>query len=459
MVVGLREVKSNKLILNLHPGQLMVWDCMARFVVMLTGTQSGKTSLGVHWLHREIQRCGAGDYLAVTATFPLLNLKMLPEFLLVFREMLQLGEFKESIKTFEVSPIGEIKLFGSKQDIPTRIIFASATNPESIESATAKAAWLDEAGQKQFRRDSWEAVRRRLSIYKGRALFTTTLYGLGWLKSEIFDKTYRYTILDENGHVLPGTQHLSPNRDKDIESISFDSILNPAFPKDEYEAARKTMPPWKFDLFYRGRYSKPAGLIYDSFNEVCKIPRVKIDPSLPCYVGHDFGSVNMAALFYSLNPSTGEYTLYRTYKAGNKSTAEHVRDLKAMSVGENIVQRVGGAHGEQGWRDSFSQAGWVVIEPNSSVMHPTGKIVEIQIDMVYALHTLNKILVFDDLFDYIDEKLSFSRELNDKYEPTEKIENESDFHYMACERYLMSHFHPQTVPKSKKTSTVTYCSF
>ncbi len=428
----------NKLSLNLHPGQEQVWDCMARFVVMLTGTQSGKTSLGVHWLHREIQRCGAGDYLAVTATFPLLNLKMLPEFLLVFRDMLGIGDYKESIKTFEVSPIGEIKLFGSKQDIPTRIIFASATNPESIESATAKAAWLDEAGQKQFRRDSWEAVRRRLSIHQGRALFTTTLYGLGWLKTEIYDKWKA--------------------GDKEIEVISFDSTLNPAFPKDEYEAARKTMPPWKFDLFYRGRYSKPAGLIYDSFNEVCKIPRVKIDPSLPCYVGHDFGGVNMAALFYSLNPSTGEYTLYRTYKAGNKSTAEHVRDFKAMSEGENIIQRVGGAHGDIGWRDSFSLAGWVIIEPNSSVMHP-GKIVELQIDMVYALHKLNKILVFEDLFDYLDEKLTFSRELNDRYEPTDKIENESEFHYMACERYLMSHFHPQTMPKSKKVPTVSYCSF
>ncbi len=427
----LRQVDGEKLTLNFHDGQLRVWDSAKRFVVMLAGTQAGKTALGVHWLHREIVNCGPGDYLAVTATFPLLNLKMLPEFLMIFRDYLRLGDFKESTKTFEVSKAGEVSLFGraaSSALSKTRVIFASATNPESIESATAKAAWLDEAGQKQFKRDAWEAVRRRLSIHQGRALFTTTLYGLGWLKSEIYDSW-------------------KSGKDKNIEVIQFDSTLNPAFPKDEYEEARKTMPAWKFDLFYRGRYSKPAGLIYDSFNEqICKKPRIEIPLNWLRYCGHDFGSTNMAALFYALNPMTSEWWLYREYKAGNKSTAEHVRDLKALlGKDEKIHQSVGGNHQEQGWRDAFTQAGWPVAEP----MMSETKHVENQIDRVYALHKLNKIVVFDDLHGYLDEKMSFSRELNDKYEPTEKIENEADFHFMACERYLLSNFIPQTVQRAK----------
>jgi len=159
---------------------------------------------------------------------------MLPEFLYVFDTLLHLGTFKESDKVF---------LFHDKQ---TRVIFGSATNPESIESATAKAAWLDEAGQKQFRREAWEAIQRRLSIHQGRALFTTTLYGLGWLKTEIYDKW------------VAGA--------KDTEVIQFESTINPAFPKEEYERARSVMPRWKFNLFYKGEYDKPAGLIYDAFS-------------------------------------------------------------------------------------------------------------------------------------------------------------------------------------------------
>jgi hypothetical protein len=46
--------------------------------------------------------------------------------------------------------------------------------------------------------------------------------------------------------------------------------------------------------------------------------------------------------------------------------------------------------------------------------------------------------VFDDLADYLAEKLSYSRELNDQGEPTEKIEDKESFHLMDAERYIIS---------------------
>ena len=63
-------------------------DSVARIVAMLAGSQGGKTVLGPHWMHREILRCGEGDYLVGTSTFPLLNLKLLPEYKLYFCERL-----------------------------------------------------------------------------------------------------------------------------------------------------------------------------------------------------------------------------------------------------------------------------------------------------------------------------------------------------------------------------------
>jgi hypothetical protein len=84
--------------LNLHPGQARVWDSKKRFVGFLAGTQVGKTSFGPHWLEREIAEKGPGDYLAATATFPLLNLKMLPEFRYVFESLHHYGEFNSSTR-------------------------------------------------------------------------------------------------------------------------------------------------------------------------------------------------------------------------------------------------------------------------------------------------------------------------------------------------------------------------
>src|SRR3990167_6886188 len=161
--------------INFHPGQQRVMESKARFPVVLAGTQSGKTALEPDWLYREICERGEGDYIVGSAKFPLLGLKLLPEFQNVFCDLLRWGEYKDD-------RMGN-KVIQSNHD-KSRIIFFSATNPEAIESATAKGAVLDEAGQKQFRQGTWEAVQRRLSINRGRCLFGTTLYQLGWLKTE-----------------------------------------------------------------------------------------------------------------------------------------------------------------------------------------------------------------------------------------------------------------------------------
>jgi len=414
-----REIKDGKLVLHLHPGQTKVDESMARFVVMLAGTQGGKTCYGPHWLYDEIMASGPGDYLAITATYPLLKLKMLPEFLYVFETILKLGTYKETDKVF---------LF---HDGKTRVIFGSATNPESIESATAKAAWLDEAGQSQFRREAWEAIQRRLSIHQGRVLFTTTLYGMGWLKTELYDRWKA--------------------GDKDIEVIQFDSTLNPTFPKEEFERARTVLPRWKFELFYRAQFEKPAGLIYDAFNEAaCKISRFPIPKEWLIFTGHDFGGANPAAMFYAQDPATGYFYAFKEYLPGpGRSTAQHVEEFKKIIAGMNVIKRAGGSHQEDEIRQGYTAHGWPIQEPKIGN-------VEAQIDKVYGLHKLNKIFVFDDLLNYLDEKTSYSRELDENYNPTEKIQDKERYHLMDAERYILSDFTPETVTQGKGKIPVTH---
>ena len=72
-------VSGGKMRVTLHPGQTKAWDSEKRFVFIIAGTQSGKTSFRPLLLNREIDRMGEGDYLAVTATYALLKLKFLPE--------------------------------------------------------------------------------------------------------------------------------------------------------------------------------------------------------------------------------------------------------------------------------------------------------------------------------------------------------------------------------------------
>lgn len=417
-----------KLRLNLHPGQRRTWDSKRRFVGMLAGSQGGKTVFGSPWLHREIAQKGAGDYLAVTANYDLLKLKMLPELLGYFEQDLGIGRYWAGDRVIELAEDLSPGRFLAKQSTDPmwgRIILRSAEAEAGLESATAKAAWLDEAGHPDFSRTAWEAVQRRLALHQGRVLFTTTLYDWGWFKVEIYDRWAA--------------------GDADYDVIQFDSTINPAFPAAEYERARATLPKWKFNLFYRGQYEKPAGLIYDAFDEKsCKVKRFEVPPNWTRFVGHDFGPIHTSALWYAQEPATGYLYLYRTYLSHEKQTAAgHVAKWQELSAGERIMKRVGGAVGsaDEGWREAYRLAGWPIDEPMI-------RDVEVGIDKVYAWHKTNRLFVFEDLLDYLAEKMSYSRKLAPDYTPTEEIKDKSRFHLMDGERYLVSDFKPVDVVES-----------
>jgi hypothetical protein len=339
----------------------------------------------------------------------LLELKALPEFLRWFRDVLHLGEYKAQSKQFVVSPAGEISLWGKAQTEPTRVLFGYAAEPESLESATAKAACLDEAGQKRFKVDSYEAIRRRLSIHQGRMLITTTPYNLGWLKQRIWD--------------------VWKSGSNEIDVIRFESLANPLFSRAEWDSAKVSLPLWKFEMFYRAIFTRPAGIIYDVFNEeIHKCPRFNISHDWPRFIGLDFGGVNTAAVFYAQDPKTKRLYLYREYKAGGLTAKGHAAAI--MRDEPMPLAVVGGSRSEGQWRQEFRSAGLPIQEPMISD-------VEVGIDRVYGMHKANNIIVFDDCSGYLDDKMSYSRELNDNGEPTERIEDKNDYHFMDAERYII----------------------
>lgn len=407
---------ENKLRYNFHKGQYRAWESVARFVLLLAGTQSGKTVFGPSWLYREIKNCGPGDYMVVTPTFQLLGKKCLPAFRELFEDRLQAGRYYGSpIRRFEFSKSGSRGAFGDKWNgEKTTVFFGHAQDPDSLESATAKAAWLDEAGQRKFRRASWDAIRRRLSIHQGRVLITTTPYDLGWLKQVLYD---------------PWRDGSNP----DIEVVNFKSIENPAFPREEYDAAQRELPRWKFNMFYNGLFERPAGLIYDCFIDdgphTHKVPRFAIPDDWPRYLGLDFGGVNTAGVFYAMEPSTDRLFAYREYLEGSLTSTEHARKLREGEPSLPTV--VGGSwSSEEQWRREFRAGGLPVRRPAVAG-------VEVGIDRVYGAHRRNEIFVFDDLGGYLDEKLSYSRELNENDEPTEKIADKKSYHFMDAERYII----------------------
>ncbi len=407
---------------------------------MLAGTQSGKTSFGPHWLHREILRAlesledlseGLGDFLAVTATYDLFKAKMLPEMLIFFVEELKIGKYWAGDKIIELTenlePGGKFWAKESGDRMFARIALRSADAVGGLEAWTAKAAWLDEAGQEKFTLAAWEAIIRRLSLYQGRALITTTLYQLGWLKTQFYDK-WR-------------------TGDTDYDVIQFDSTVNPIFPHAEYDRAQRSMPTWKFNMFYRGLYSRPVGLVYDSFDDEQCIydPRIMFPLGYPkewhWYVGHDFGASNPAQLAYAYDPKMGQFYVAHEFLPGSKAIPDQVKSLKRKLEGKAIMRRAGGSPTEDGWRKIYGAHQWPIAKPTIAD-------VGVGIGQVYALHKRNAIYVANTCINYLDEKQRYSYKLTeDGYSATDEIANKSAFHLMDAERGILCGIYADRAPR------------
>lgn len=381
-----------------HPGQAQALDSQRRFTFVIAGTQSGKTSFGPIWMVREINQCGPGDYLAVTSTFDLFKLKMLPEMTRLF--IANMGwRWLASERVIE-NPSGSV-----------RIILRSAQSDGGLESATAKAAWLDECGQDDFRLASWEAVQRRLALNQGRVLGTTTPYNQGWLKQQVYDK-WR-------------------SGDQDYKVIQFKSIMNPIFPRAEYERARRTLPDWKFRMFYDGEFTRPAGMIYSDFDDTLQvISPVELDPGWPRYVGIDFGAVNTALVWIAHNIEKDTYIVYRESLEGGKTTDQHAKAALEIARAENVIVWAGGSKSEVQQRMDWAAAGVGVQEPPISD-------VEAQIDRVIALMKSRRLFIISNCSGLLDEIGTYSRELDENGQSTEKIKDKDTFHRLDALRYAV----------------------
>ena len=307
---------------NLTPPQLQAMKSTARFICLLCGAQFGKTILGPVWMYEKMQKYGSGDWIAGTTNFPLLDKKMLPAYEELFDHKLGIAHYKDK---------GNKMLFN---DGKSTIFFFTAEKPASLESATAICGHFDEIGQDEWKEKTWDAGLSRLAIASnsveegglgaGEILLTTTLYNFGWLKYKVYDEWLK-------GNPL-------------YEVIHADSIENPTFPIAEYNRLKSTMSESEFDLRYRGRYTRPKGMVYDSFDsKACVRSRdmSPVQPNWPRYCGMDFGN-DTAAMFYAVDPATGLYYADAEYLASGLSTGGHVDKLKEMSKGWNIIKCVGG---------------------------------------------------------------------------------------------------------------------
>lgn len=435
------EVVDGVLHVNPHEKQKKVFSSNAKRILVLAGRQSGKTVCGPIWMYKEMvewdRRVQEGTvvsdaaFMGISASFPLLDKKLLPVYYEYFVDMLGVATYKVQRKVFEVKIRREDNTSGKYQ-----MFLESAQKDSALASITAAAIHFDEIGMDSVSLKSWNEVEGRVGSTGGKILGTTTIYGWNWMRRVLYEPWVKGS--------------------KRIEVIRFESIDNPFFDRDMWGDLKRTMPKYLFNMEYRGMYDRPAGRIYDLFDvDKHVIPRFDIPLSTRRIVGIDPGLVNHCTTWAAeIEPYEHEYrhfpladginsvfVIYRTGVSGStgttKSNAEHAQEAMAQPDASSVQDWFGGSLSEKYFRADYAKAG-------IDVKAPAYAEVEAGISSLYKVMSQDRFYVMDNVKEMYEPPIvgedrsipAYSRVLDEYGHSTTAIKDKSEWHGLDTLRYI-----------------------
>lgn len=271
---------------ELHQKQYEAFNFKTQYCAAISGIQGGKTFLGTYWSAKQIADMPDGGIgLIVAPTYKILDQSTLVKF---FEEFPQYRKFyKEQKRTI---------ILGNKT-----VFIRSAEEPYSLEGITADWVWGDEAGA--FSLLVWTILRSRTAIKRGKILFTTTPYNMGWLYRDFF-------LPWKNG------------TDKDLSVVTWASADSPYFPAEFAEKEKRRLRTEEYNRRYLGEFTRMEGLVYPlhQWHIIKPIEGLRADITIG---GIDWGWTNPAALAVIKYFDGKWYLVDEWYKTG-KTTKEIV---------------------------------------------------------------------------------------------------------------------------------------
>jgi hypothetical protein len=280
-----------------HWGQKPIWyDTKTPNLILLAGSQGGKSHIGPHWLWREIEKKVNEGPPGTEYLFGIVGptLQMMRQATVGIARMVRFlcAKFKVSEETIlnkqdlriDLRPIG----------YNVQIYAGSAERRHRLQGARLEAAWIDEGGQ--VRDPAIYHITNQRLHGEGRLLVTTTPYmaGASWL-TEIIKKA-------EKGE------------DEDTLVVRFPSIVNPYFSLEEEARLARLLPRWYFNMMYNAEFEKPQGQVYP---DVTYIDPVEIPAHWPRFIGVDpthGGKDKFAAVWLTYDPFEPEvWYVYREF--------------------------------------------------------------------------------------------------------------------------------------------------
>ena len=203
----------------------------ATYTVSPSGTGTGKTAVVPAWLYDRVRRWPSDEYLVVGADDNSIQAQFVnkPDGLVrIFCDELGIGDYISSTNLIRLRSGGTVYL-------------RSAKAPRTLHSIHARAVVIDEAGL--IDDVAADVALGRAAAKQGDYLaLGYPMSGSGW-----------YRDLIERGEI----------GDPLVNVLRVASEDSPFVPRRMVEEARRRLPPWKFDLIWRGLFTRALGAILD----------------------------------------------------------------------------------------------------------------------------------------------------------------------------------------------------
>ncbi|NCC37021.1 MAG: hypothetical protein EOM24_34185, partial [Chloroflexia bacterium] len=276
---------------ELYPFQIDLLQRTKSIVAAISGTGSGKSYTGslrlLLWL---LEGPRGARYGATGPTLGMLKANLWREFV---ARLSDVGLREDRDYVYNRTAL-EITLIGRG----TTVLGRTMDKPSTMQGSHLHGVVADEAGL--YTAEAWHVIQQRVSLYKGQIFITSTPYSWNFLKKEIYDPWLE-----------SGKDH------ENIDVLQISSLANPNFPREEYERAKANLPRWKFDMFYRGMFTRPSGLVYEEYQVIS----TRLTPIVRIFAGQDYGFHNPSAIVWISEDGRGNYQVFRVWRKARASHA------------------------------------------------------------------------------------------------------------------------------------------
>lgn len=361
-----------------------------------------KTYLGALKTRVRLEERQDEDLAIIAPTYKILQQSTLPKFF----------EINPDLRKYHNKSDGIISIPRGKDKVQN-IYIRSTDNPLTLEGMTLGFAWLDEAGQ--MKRDAWVFIQARVAIKKGQVFITTTPYNMGWLYLEFY-KPWKER---EKGY-------------EDFEVVTWASIDNPYFPKDEFERVKNSLDAKTFNRRYLGEFTKMEGLVYELQDH--QVVEPKAVEGVYTFAGIDFGYNNPSAIVVCREDKDGNFYIVDEYYQREKTNTELIEKAKGLRDKWNI---------NKFYCDSAEPDRIAEFQNAGVYAEPANKDVLLGIERVKQLLREGRLKVFDTCFNTLNEfeTYHYPEPDEDKQEKND-IPVKKDDHAMDALRYALQTYQP-----------------